>query len=863
MLGCRATGQPSQSSFSWRGIISYMIPFGMSVAVNIRLASSSRANQPVGAARSYRVGLVMTVGIAVLMCNLFVFLRHYLPIIFTTSKAVSCGAIRGTGRQVEGAVLLFIGYYIIGLPIGIPLALLTDLQMTGIWLGLLAGIAAEAVAFCCLVLSFNWRREAEKGKTQDMQGAGASLRPKLAAPPVAGEAPAQNSWRPIDSDEQEPAVGDGDGKNGGLLEDDAEGSPTESEFAPLLGGSSGFTASGFDSYGTLGGNDASNEAAGGDAVAVEKSVTDGSAAATTAAVDAAPEIFVEDIPRPDPEELAFYSDRRSMTNCRPAVTSPPSRRCRGIVDFGSLPNPDCTRAITARLSPPPLPKSHRRCRRCCRLGRRWPSTRGDVVDAGSRAAGRAFSMVDAGATPAASGASAWGSGNLLYTGRFYGSSRDDEEEDEDSDAGSRPSVRSLLARRLWLLLGASPARAVAVRACWLDAQEALVYPDPLVRVAVDGSGQESTTACVKGSLDPQWNEYFDFYIRTGDSISLTVYNQRKLTKKSRCDINESMRSAFLGCVLLDPQRIAEAQNQGCQKFDLVKGADNPEADGVRGCLLISIETRGQPPQQQQQQPAQDNFGHRQQSPRPPIGTTAAQARGFSRLRRYRRTNQQRRHQSYLSRCQLHLSVQFRCPGRVAAAARLRRRQVYFLNRSTGLTTWQDPRVSTVVDSAALGPLPEGWEERRTATGKPYFVNHAARTSQFADPRLLQRQQKSPQVKKQQQQQPRDLVQKMRVLREAIKALQPDQGHCRLEISRGDILEDSYRQDLRRRLLVKFRGEEGLDYGGVAREWFYLLSQQMLNPAYGLFQYARDDVYLLQINPDSGVNSDHLTYFHFV
>uniref|UniRef100_A0A1I8HDB1 Multidrug and toxin extrusion protein n=1 Tax=Macrostomum lignano TaxID=282301 RepID=A0A1I8HDB1_9PLAT len=142
--------------------ISYMIPFGMSVAVNIRVGQQLGANQPVGAARSYRVGLVMTVGIAVLMCNVFVFLRHYLPIIFTTQRRSPAAQIRGTGRQVEGAVLLFIGYYVIGLPIGIPLALLTDLQMTGIWLGLLAGIAAEAVAFCCLVLSFNWRREAEK-----------------------------------------------------------------------------------------------------------------------------------------------------------------------------------------------------------------------------------------------------------------------------------------------------------------------------------------------------------------------------------------------------------------------------------------------------------------------------------------------------------------------------------------------------------------------------------------------------------------------------------------------------------------------------------------------------------------------------
>ncbi|MGH0168130.1 UNVERIFIED_CONTAM: hypothetical protein FKN15_062699 [Acipenser sinensis] len=38
---------------------------------------------------------------------------------------------------------------------------------------------------------------------------------------------------------------------------------------------------------------------------------------------------------------------------------------------------------------------------------------------------------------------------------------------------------------------------------------------------------------------------------------------------------------------------------------------------------------------------------------------------------------------------------------------------------------------------------------------------------------------------------------------------------------------------------------------------------MLNPYYGLFQYSRDDIYTLQINPDSAVNPEHLSYFHFV
>lgn len=38
-----------------------------------------------------------------------------------------------------------------------------------------------------------------------------------------------------------------------------------------------------------------------------------------------------------------------------------------------------------------------------------------------------------------------------------------------------------------------------------------------------------------------------------------------------------------------------------------------------------------------------------------------------------------------------------------------------------------------------------------------------------------------------------------------------------------------------------------------REWLYLLCHEMLNPYYGLFQYSTDNIYMLQINPDSSIN----------
>lgn len=67
------------------------------------------------------------------------------------------------------------------------------------------------------------------------------------------------------------------------------------------------------------------------------------------------------------------------------------------------------------------------------------------------------------------------------------------------------------------------------------------------------------------------------------------------------------------------------------------------------------------------------------------------------------------------------------------------------------------------------------------------------------------------------------------------------------------------QDLRRQLYIRFHGEKG----DLTREWFFLLSHQMLNPMYGLLEYGSSNDSTLQINPNSGINSEHLQYFRFI
>lgn len=66
-----------------------------------------------------------------------------------------------------------------------------------------------------------------------------------------------------------------------------------------------------------------------------------------------------------------------------------------------------------------------------------------------------------------------------------------------------------------------------------------------------------------------------------------------------------------------------------------------------------------------------------------------------------------------------------------------------------------------------------------------------------------------------------------------------------------------------RLAIKFAGEEGVDAGGVAREWFSVLARQMFNPDYALFRTSAADRITYQPNRMSYINPDHLLYFHFI
>ena len=95
------------------------------------------------------------------------------------------------------------------------------------------------------------------------------------------------------------------------------------------------------------------------------------------------------------------------------------------------------------------------------------------------------------------------------------------------------------------------------------------------------------------------------------------------------------------------------------------------------------------------------------------------------------------------------------------------------------------------------------------------------------------------------------------------------GNLPLTIRREHVFSDAYNQlslreavEMRGRLHIKFVNEEGVDAGGLSREFFGILAKEMFNPNYALFTSTEDGC-TFQPNPHSSINHDHLKYFRFV
>ncbi|KAF4343676.1 e3 ubiquitin ligase HUWE1 [Fusarium beomiforme] len=100
---------------------------------------------------------------------------------------------------------------------------------------------------------------------------------------------------------------------------------------------------------------------------------------------------------------------------------------------------------------------------------------------------------------------------------------------------------------------------------------------------------------------------------------------------------------------------------------------------------------------------------------------------------------------------------------------------------------------------------------------------------------------------------------------------PSYPPLQLSVRREQVFHDSFKSLYFKsgdemkfgKLNIRFHGEEGVDAGGVTREWFQVLSRQMFDPNYVLFTPVSSDRTTFHPNKLSGINDEHLMFFKFI
>ncbi|XP_074642970.1 multidrug and toxin extrusion protein 1-like [Tubulanus polymorphus] len=174
-------------------LIIYMIPLGFSIAANIRVGQLLGKGDSVSAKRAAITCLCMVVCTAVVVSTLIASLRNIIPLVFTQDQdvvdvasviliilagyeildslsSVMAGILRGSGRQLTGAIVLFVGYILVAQPIAISLMFLTSLQTIGFWFGIVAGLVVVNASYGFIFWRMNWENLSLEAQKRTGQG---------------------------------------------------------------------------------------------------------------------------------------------------------------------------------------------------------------------------------------------------------------------------------------------------------------------------------------------------------------------------------------------------------------------------------------------------------------------------------------------------------------------------------------------------------------------------------------------------------------------------------------------------------------------------------------------------------------------
>ncbi|KAL8489110.1 hypothetical protein ACS0TY_025131 [Phlomoides rotata] len=87
-------------------------------------------------------------------------------VLFNSIYPVFSGVAVGAGMQTTVAIINFVCFYLIGIPIGLVLGYVANLQVKGLWIGMLCGVVTETLALSFMMWRTNWDEEVLKASSR-------------------------------------------------------------------------------------------------------------------------------------------------------------------------------------------------------------------------------------------------------------------------------------------------------------------------------------------------------------------------------------------------------------------------------------------------------------------------------------------------------------------------------------------------------------------------------------------------------------------------------------------------------------------------------------------------------------------------
>jgi MATE family multidrug resistance protein len=147
----------------------FMVPFAISAAASVRVGQSVGRGDAAGAAAAGWTAIGLGAGFMLSMSGLLVsvpakiaggfthgpdVIRAAVPLLlvgaafqfFDGVQVTATGALRGLGNTHAGLVVQLIGYWVVGLPLGLWLGFGRKMGAVGLWIGLAAGLLIAGVS---------------------------------------------------------------------------------------------------------------------------------------------------------------------------------------------------------------------------------------------------------------------------------------------------------------------------------------------------------------------------------------------------------------------------------------------------------------------------------------------------------------------------------------------------------------------------------------------------------------------------------------------------------------------------------------------------------------------------------------------